>query len=321
MCYLLEAAKGVQRWFGFGIINIQPSEIAKIAALVALARYLSDESCDLRRPRDIAIAFAIVIIPSLLILKQPDLGSAFSLLAIILPVLFWAGLSSFLIFIMVSPLIVIISAFNVFTFAFAMVIIVGLLLLTKRKLPILILVFVLNVTAGAITPQIWDRLHDYQKTRILTFLGLEEDPRGTGYQVAQSQVAIGSGGLWGKGWSKGTQTKLQFLPERHTDFIFSVIGEEFGFWGVLILLSAFLVLLLRSIQIASEINNRFLRLVVVGSVTILAVRIVVNVGMTVGMMPVTGLPLPFLSYGGSALWTDMILIGFILSGGVRKFQY
>jgi len=313
--------KGAQRWFIFGPVHFQPSELAKIATILALAKFLSSESRDLSRVKNIAIAFSLVALPVVLILKQPDLGTAITTLAILLPVMFWAGLSPFIIFLAVSPLLVVVSAFNFYTFLVAMVLITSVLFLTKRRLPMLIVIFVLNICVGALTPSLWNRLHGYQKTRILIFLGLEQDPRGTGYQVAQSQVAIGSGGFWGKGWTKGTQTKLRFLPEQHTDFIFSVIGEEFGFFGVTIILLVFFTLLWRGFQIAGEVKNKFLALVVAGSVSLIAVHVIINTGMTVGIMPVTGIPLPFLSYGGSSLLTNMILIGLILSASTRKFQY
>lgn len=312
--------KGAHRWFIFGPIHFQPSEVAKIATALALARYLSQDTRDLRRLRELAIAFAMAIVPAALILKQPDLGTAIALSALILPVLFWAGLSPFVIFLIVSPLVAVISAFNFYTFVAAMLVIVGVLFLTKRRLPVLITVFLVNIFFGALTPSLWNRLHDYQQNRILTFLGIKQDPRGIGYQVAQSQVAIGSGGFWGKGWLQGTQTKLRFLPEQHTDFIFSVIGEEFGFFGVTVILITFFVLLWRSLQIAAESKNKFLSLLVMGCTAILGVHVIVNTGMTVGIMPVTGIPLPFLSYGGSSLLTNMIIIGLILSAATKRYQ-
>lgn len=312
--------KGAHRWFMFGPVHFQPSEVAKIATALALARYLSQDTRDLRSLKELATAFAMAIVPAALILKQPDLGTAIALSAMILPVLFWAGLSPFVIFLIVSPFVAIISAFNFYTFAAAMLVIVGVLFLTKRRLPVLITVFLVNIFFGALTPSIWNRLHDYQQNRLLTFLGLKQDPRGIGYQVAQSQVAIGSGGFWGKGWLQGTQTKLRFLPEQHTDFIFSVIGEEFGFFGVTVILITFFVLLWRSLQIAVESKNKFLSLLVMGCTAILGVHVIVNTGMTVGIMPVTGIPLPFLSYGGSSLLTNMIIIGLILSAATKRYQ-
>jgi rod shape determining protein RodA len=316
----LGGGKGVHRWFIFGPVHFQPSEVAKIAVVLALARYLSQDTRDLRNLKELAIAFAMVIVPVGLIIKQPDLGTAIVLCALLIPMLFWAGLSPFVVFLIVSPFVAIVSAFNLYTFAAAMLLIVGVLFFAKRRLPVLITVFIVNIFFGALTPSLWNKLHDYQKTRIMIFLGLEQDPRGTGYQVAQSQVAIGSGGFWGKGWLQGTQTKLRFLPEQHTDFIFSVIGEEFGFFGVAIILLTFFVMLWRTLQIASELKNNFLALVVIGCAAILGVHVVVNTGMTVGIMPVTGIPLPFLSYGGSSLLTNMTILGLILGAGVKRYQ-
>ncbi|NUO78955.1 rod shape-determining protein RodA [candidate division KSB1 bacterium] len=312
--------KGVHRWFIFGPVHFQPSEVAKIATLLALARYLSQDTRDLRNLKELAVAFAMVIVPVGLIIKQPDLGTAIVLCAMLIPVLFWAGLSPFVVFLIVSPIIAIISAFNFYTFVAAMLLIIGVLFLTKRRLPVLLTVFIVNIFFGALTPSLWTRLHDYQQNRILEFLGLKQDPRGTGYQVAQSQVAIGSGGFWGKGWLQGTQTKLRFLPEQHTDFIFSVIGEEFGFFGVTVILITFFVMLWRSLQIAVEIKNKFLSILVIGCTAILGIHVVVNTGMTVGIMPVTGIPLPFLSYGGSSLLTTMVIVGLILSAATKRYQ-
>jgi len=313
--------KGVHRWVIFGPVHFQPAEVAKITTLLALARYLSDETRDLRSLKDIGVCFAMVLVPTVLILKEPDLGTAIVVTSLLLPVLFWAGLSPFIVFLVVSPIITLLSAFNVYTFGAAMILIIVVLLLSKRKLAVLLAVLVLNVGVGALTPSLWNRLKDYQKTRILTFVGLQQDPRGTGYQVAQSQVAIGSGGFWGKGWARGTQTKLRFLPEQHTDFIFSVVGEELGFWGVTLVLLTFFVLLWRALGIAVSAKNKFLTLMVVGCVTLIGVHVIVNTGMTVGIMPVTGIPLPFLSYGGSSLWTNMTLVGLILNAGLHRFQY
>lgn len=312
--------KGVHRWFIMGPVHFQPSEVAKIATVLALARYLSSDVRNLGNLKELAVAFAMVIVPVGLIMKQPDLGTAIVLCAMLIPILFWAGLSPFVVFLIVSPFVAVVSAFNFFTFVLAMLLIIGVLFLAKRPLPVLITVFIVNIFFGALTPSIWNKLHDYQKTRILIFLGLEQDPRGTGYQVAQSLVGIGSGGFWGKGWLQGTQTKLRFLPEQHTDFIFSVVGEEFGFFGVTIILITFFVMLWRALQIASELKNRFLSLTVIGCAAILGVHVVVNTGMTVGIMPVTGIPLPFLSYGGSALLTNMVIIGLILSAGMKRYQ-
>jgi len=318
---VLNRGSSIARWITIGPFRFQPAEFAKIGAIIALARYLSYEQRKLTKLKDNAVAFGMVFLPFLLIVKQPDLGTAFIFLAIILPVLFWAGLSTFFLFAITAPAIVMIASFNYYTFFLAMILIAAALLFFRRGLVISLLIMVTNIGVGIVTPILWNHLHDYQKHRILTFLGVEMDPHGLSYQVIQSKVAIGSGGFLGKGLLKGTQTQLRFLPEQHTDFVFSVIGEEFGFIGSLVIIIMFLFLLLRGISIASKVRNRFSGLMVIGAVTTIGFHVIVNIGMTVGMMPVTGLPLPFLSYGGSFLITCMILIGIIINASIRWFRY
>jgi rod shape determining protein RodA len=313
--------KGAHRWFILGSVRVQPSEIAKIATILALARFAASEGVDLRRPKDVAIMFALIAVPALLIVKQPDLGTAIIFFSLAIPMLFWAGLSPFIIFILTTPIITLVASFHIVSFFITMALIIGVLFWLRKRLWIIFAVFLLNVGVGVVTPKVWEGMHDYQRDRILTFVGVEEDPRGTGYQVNQAKVAIGSGGFWGKGWLHGTQTKLRFLPEQHTDFIFTVIGEEFGFFGVSLIMGVFLTLLLRALLIAGSAKSKFMALVVVGCVTVISVHVIINIGMCVGVMPVTGIPLPFLSYGGSALWTNMAIMGLILNAGVRRFQY
>jgi rod shape determining protein RodA len=315
------SGKGAHRWFVMGPLRLQPSEIAKIATILALARFAASDAVDLRRFKDVAIIFAIVLVPALLIVKEPDLGTAIVFFSLAIPMLFWAGLSPFIIFLLLTPLISLIASFHVYTFFIAMALIIGTLVWLRARLWIVFAVFLVNIAVGVVTPKVWESIHAYQRDRILTFVGLAEDPKGTGYQVNQAKVAIGSGGFWGKGWLHGTQTKLRFLPEQHTDFIFTVIGEEFGFFGVGLIMTVFLTLLLRALLIAGSVKSKFTALVVIGCVTAISVHVIVNIGMCVGIMPVTGIPLPFLSYGGSALWTNMVLVGLILNAGVRRFQY
>ncbi len=311
----------VHRWFVIGPIRFQPSEIAKITTVFALARYLSEEQRNCANPTDVLMALAIAAIPMALVAKEPDLGTALVFAALVLPMMFWAGLSLFSVFLFMAPVLTLVSAFSFWSFTITMLFIITVLFLSKRGLRIIIPNFLFNIMVGIVTPILWNHLHEYQQNRILTFLGLKQDPQGLGYQVLQSKVAIGSGGLWGKGWTHGTQTQLRFLPEQHTDFIFSVVGEEFGFLGVSLVLLAFFFLLWRSFNIAIECRSKFSSLVVVGAVVIIAFHVIINTGMTVGIMPVTGLPLPFLSYGGSALISNMILVGLILNAGRRRFQY
>lgn len=312
---------GVKRWFLIGPFRFQPAEVAKIATIFALARFISQEHRNLNKLIDIGLAFAIVVGPMLLIMKEPDLGTALVFPAIILPVLFWAGLSLFTAFLIIAPLLSLVAAFNLTAFFIVMGIIIGVMVVSGRGLKVIVPNFLLNVGVGIITPLLWDHLHKYQQSRILTFLGVEQDPRGIGYQVLQSKVAIGSGGLWGKGIGDGTQTQLRFLPEQHTDFIFSVIGEEVGFLGVLLVLLLFLFIIWRSLNIAQSCKSRFASLVVVGAAMVICFHVMINTGMTVGIMPVTGLPLPFLSYGGSAMLSNMVLMGLIVGAGLRRFEY
>ncbi|MFQ5822457.1 MAG: rod shape-determining protein RodA [bacterium] len=312
---------GAKRWIPFGPFWIQPAEFAKVGTVLALAKFLSQDNRNLKNIRDLAIAFALAFLPLLLIIQQPDLGSALVFLALILPMLHWAGLSPIILFVLLAPLISLICAFNYYSFLIAMIFISLALILLQRGLTFFLINFILNIGVGIITPILWNLLKEYQKQRILTFLGLVADPHGLGYQVIQSKVAIGSGGFIGKGFLHGTQTHLRFLPEQHTDFIFSVIGEEFGFIGVVVILALFIYLLLRGIMIATTVKSKFSSLLVFGGVIILLFQICVNVGMTVGIMPVTGLPLPFLSYGGSALLSNLILVGIMLNASLRRFDY
>lgn len=312
---------GAKRWISLGTFGVQPAEFAKVGTLLALAKYLSQENRNLKKLNELAIAIGLAFLPLMFILRQPDLGSALVFAALILPMLHWAGLSTIILFVLLAPLISLICAFNYYTFLIAMIIISLVLILSQKGLRFFLMNFIINIGVGIFTPILWKLLKEYQQKRILTFLGLERDPRGLEYQVIQSKVAIGSGGLTGKGFLHGTQTHLRFLPEQHTDFIFSVIGEEFGFLGVILILALFLYILLKSIKLSTTVKSKFLSLLIIGIVSILAFQIFVNVGMTVGIMPVTGLPLPFLSYGGSALLTNLTLIGFILNASYRRFEY
>jgi len=314
-------ASGASRWLVVGPLWLQPSEISKFALVLALARYLSRERRDLEKIHDLVVTVAFVIAPLILVLKQPDLGTSLVYFAVLLPMLYWAGLPPFTMFVMVAPLLSLMSAFNFYTFSAAMAIIALVLFLSRRGFWTFVVNFALNAFVGIITPVLWSHLHGYQQRRILTFLGLYQDPQGAGYQVIQSKVAIGSGGLLGKGFLHGTQTQLRFLPEQHTDFIFSVVGEEFGFIGALAVLGCFLYLLLRGLDIASEAHNRFASLASIGIVSILAFQVFVNVGMASGLLPVVGVPLPLISYGGSSLLTTLVMLGFLLNTSRRRQEY
>lgn len=315
-----EEAMGARRWFSLGSVALQPSELSKLGVVLALSRYLSQKHLNCNRARSLAVAIAIVGLPFLLVMEQPDLGTAMVFVSLLLPTLYWAGTEPINLFFLVSPIISGLCTFSYLALLLYWGAVVGVLFLKRPGRSATITVALSNLIVGGAMPQIWERLHDYQKQRLLTFINPDRDPYGAGYQIIQSKVAIGSGGLTGKGFLHGTQTNLAFLPERHTDFIFSVIGEEWGFLGSALVLLLFTLIIWRGIKIAASTNTRFSGLMAVGLIGILSFHVFVNIGMTVGITPVTGLPLPFISYGGSALVTNVALIGLLLGIGRRRLD-
>ena len=313
--------QGAERWLVIGPVHIQPSELSKLATVLAVSKYLSDKYADVNQVRYFSISVFLILVPFLLIARQPDLGTALVFLALVIPLLYWAGLNWFAIFTILTPVLTMILSFNFWAFLVLMISISLVLVFSRKKPAILVAVFLLNIVVGIVTPYLWNQLRPYQQKRILTFVNPEQDPKGAGYQIIQSQVAIGSGGVWGKGYMNGSQTHLRFLPAQHTDFIFSVIGEEFGFAGISVVLLLFLILILRLIHIASLIREQFESMAVIGITTIIAFHTLINVGMTIGMAPVTGLPLPFLSYGGSSTIVDMGSVGVLLSVSMKRFLF
>jgi len=263
----------------------------------------------------------MIALPFILIVQQPDLGTSLVYLAFVLPLLFWAGLNWFYLFVIITPLITMILSFNFYAFLIWMVLITVVLILAHRKPLILVSVFIIHIVVGLITPELWNQLKPYQQQRILTFANPEADPQGAGYQIIQSKVAIGSGGIWGKGFLEGTQTQLRFLPAQHTDFIFSVLGEEWGFAGIFIVMLLFIILLLYLIYLAGIVRSKFSSLVIIGIATVLFFHIVINIGMTIGLAPVTGLPLPFISYGGSFLLTVFIMMGVVMNFSLNRYSH
>ena len=312
---------GDRRWFNIGPIHIQPSELAKITTVLVIARFLAYRSRDLTRVRAYIPPLLFVLVPILLVFKQPDLGTALVFSILILPMFFWAGARPVHLFFLISPALTLICAFHPWMLAAILVILIGSLFYERPRLFTASILLLVNLAVAVIAPYMWEnKLHNYQKRRILTFLDPNMDKLGAGYQVIQSKIAIGSGGLKGKGFLEGTQTKLAFLPEQHTDFIFSVICEEFGFLGAVLVLALFVFILWRALSIAVQTKSRFASLTAIGLATILLFHIFVNIGMTIGIMPVTGLPLPFLSYGGSTLITNMILVGLLLNIYANRYE-
>ena len=280
-------SNGAQRWIGLGPFLFQPSEFAKIAVVITFADFLAKRQGNLNLFKDLIPCFLYILPPMLLILLQPDLGTSLVFIAMLLGMMFVAG---------ANPKIL-----------------SGLIIGGGTA----------GVTALLAHFQwgLWLPLKDYQLMRLIVFLNPYNDGfggRGAGYHVIQSQVAVGSGGLWGQGLFQGSQVQFNFLPEHHTDFIFSVVGEELGFIGAMVLLTLYLLLVYRAVLIAMEAKDLFGALMVTGIVSMLVFQLLVNVGMTIGIMPITGLPLPFFSYGGSSMLANMIALGIILNVNIRR---
>jgi len=271
---------GAQRWIDLGFLSIQPSEIAKLALIVILARYFSSRTFEQRGlgVKDLIVPAIMMIIPFFLIVKQPDLGTA-----IILWMIFWS-----------------------------MTLVVGI-----RAKTIAAIVVSFAVT----TPFVWMGLKDYQKVRLTSFINPEGDPFGSGYHLLQSKIAIGSGGFLGKGFLEGTQGKLMFLPEHHTDFIFSILAEEWGFIGAIFILTLFLILILRGLNTAATSKDRFGFLLAFGITAMFFWHTVINLGMVSGLLTVVGVPLPFISYGGSFLVVSIVSAGILINIRMRRFIF
>lgn len=311
---------GATRWIAIGPFNFQPSEMAKLTTLLFLSRYYVYERKNPNHPLNFLWSATIVGIPMILTLIQPDLGTSLVFAVMLLPILHWAGLNWVFLFCLFSLILVIVASFHLVAFFIIVTLSLMMLYASKQKNVLLLLMFVGYMLVGLATPVLWGSLKPYQQARIKVFLSPENDPKGAGYQIIQSKVAIGSGGLLGKGWHKGTQVRYGFLPERHNDFIFSVIGEEFGFAGSSMILVLYAILLLRILYIATRVKYRQNVLFVVGVFIILAFHFVVNVGMTIGLMPVTGLPLPFMSYGGTGMIINFTLAGIVNNIWSSRFE-
>jgi rod shape determining protein RodA len=269
-------AKGAQRWLDLGVIQLQPSEIMKVALVLALARYFhSAYLSDVKRPLFLLPPLAMIGAPVALVLLQPDLGTAIMLGASGVGLLFMAGV-------------------RIWKFLLA------------------------GGLAAAALPIAWANLHDYQRQRVYTFIDPENDPLGTGYHIIQSKIALGSGGLWGKGFLNGSQAQLNYLPEKQTDFAFTMMAEEVGFVGAVVVLALFFALLVLGLTIALRAPSQFSRLVAAGMVINLTLYVVINVAMVTGLIPVVGIPLPLISYGGTAMLTALVAAGLILGADAHR---
>lgn len=313
---------GSKSWFGYGGFGIQPSEFVKITTIIAVSAFLGKSTTSITNLKDTFGVFGIVIAPVFLIMLQPDFGTALTYLGFFIPLIYWSGSSNALIVAIISPIaIAILSLLGTTYFVIALILVgIGIILL-KEDIFISAVLFGINVISGVMTQIIYNILPLYQQKRILTFLDPSADPLGAGYNIIQSKVAIGSGGLFGKGFMNGSQTRLSFIPKQWTDFIFCVTGEEFGFIGSIIILGLFAYLLYRGLWLASTTRNRFGSLLAMGITSLFAVHIIANIGMVIGLMPVIGIPLPFLSYGGSSLCSYMLMAGLMLNVYMNRKLY
>ncbi|OGU01368.1 MAG: hypothetical protein A2W29_10995, partial [Gemmatimonadetes bacterium RBG_16_66_8] len=306
-------AAGTKSWLAIGGVRIgQPAEFAKIATILMLARHLGGRRRSPQTVTELLRACLIVGAPFVLVGLQPDLGSAIVFLGILFGVLFWVGVAPRLLLMLASPVISLLLAFSTLSWGAWIVVLTVLLIVWRPYVLEGAAIWLANVIMGVIALDLWTRLAPYQQNRLLSFLNPEIDPRATGWNIIQSKVAIGSGGLFGKGFTLGTQKRLAFLPAQHTDFVFPILAEEWGFVGVLVTLVLFGVLLQTLLRIAREATDPFSSVIVAGVTALLLTHVVENIGMTVGLMPITGIPLPFLSYGGSFLVTCCMLVGVAL---------
>jgi rod shape determining protein RodA len=323
--------KGSRRWMNLGGFSLQPSEFMKIAVIFFLARFLAEKK---NRPdsfRVLAIALAAVVLPFLLIMKEPDLGTALVFLALLFPILYWRGLDESLIILSMTPIVsALLTIYSVtakepgkYPYPLLIFFIVILVFAYRRRRDAVRSLALVGMNLGVmlLVPMFWSRLKLYQQSRIITLFRPEADVLGSGWQVYQSKLAIGSGGFMGKKFLHGTHKLLAFLPERHSDFIYSVISEELGFLGALVILFLFSVIIVRGLYLATKVKNRFASIATIGICSYFAFHVLINIGMTTGLTPVTGLPLPFMSYGGSSMVVSCFLIGVLLNFSMRFYEY
>jgi rod shape determining protein RodA len=303
---------GAKSWLGLGVFGFQPSEFAKIATILMLSNFLSRNNNNIDSIKDIVVALTIGFIPVALILLEPDMGSSIIFFFFILILLFWKGLSILWLVVVISPGVIALSAiFGTTAFIIALILLLGILFLLNKDLFFNGSVFALNLGAGFFADYVYNILSPHQQARINSFIDPSSDPLGTGYNSIQAMVAVGSGGLLGKGFMSGNQTQLQYIPEQWTDFIFCAISEEFGFIGSITVVILFLILLGRILRNASSTKDEFLSLTQIGIFAVLFIHFLINIGMVIGLIPIIGVPLPFVSYGGSSLLVNVIMIAIV----------
>ncbi len=312
---------GTYRWINFGFsFGLQPSEIAKWVIVITLAKYLSDNNLQVHKFSSNITPFFIAIIPTVIVLNQPDLGTAFVMMVPVIPMLYWVGARPYHLFLIIAPLLSIITAFNVIVFTIWSTLVGIIIFRSMDKLWNGVTIFFSNVFLGLMFPILWNFLRPFQKDRILTFFNPEIDPLGAGYHIIQSKTALGSGGLIGKGLGGGTQSQLKFLPVQESDFIVSVIGEELGMISLVIMLLLFALLVIKMINLSYSALDRFSGLIIIGIASIFLSHVFINCSMATGLMPVKGLPLPFISYGGSFLISSFMMVGLVLNFGRTEIE-
>tara|TARA_X000000368_G_scaffold103187_1_gene79747 strand:+ start:4956 stop:5930 length:975 start_codon:yes stop_codon:yes gene_type:complete len=311
--FFLPKVEYTYRWIDFGFFYIQPSEYLKCATVIIIAKYLSSHQLKVKDPSIILIPSFLTLISAFIVLNQPDLGTAVIIFAPLIPMLLWAGVSNFVIFLMIAPIITILAASNIIFFTIWALIMFIVFLTFEADILKKSMLYFANIFTGLLTPFLWNNLAEYQKERILTFLNPDLDPMGSAYHIIQSITAIGSGGFFGKGWGEGSQTQLKFLPVQESDFILSVIAEELGFLGIFFVMVLCFLLIKTLLDIAFRSSDYFASLVIIGLASILLSHIFINSAMTIGLMPVKGLPIPFISAGGSFLLSCFIMVGLVVS--------
>jgi rod shape determining protein RodA len=312
--FFLPPVENTFRWIDLGFFYIQPGEYLKCATIIVIAKYLSNHQLEVKESYIIIIPLAIAILSAFLVLNQPDLGTAVIIFAPVLPMLLWAGVNTFTIFLLIAPLLTVLAASNFMIFNIWAVIMFIIFMIFQGNLLKRIVLYFANIFTGLLFPFFWnDFLNGYQRQRFLDFLNPDLDPMGSSYHIIQSITAIGSGGLFGKGWGQGSQTQLKFLPVQESDFILSVIAEEFGFFGISIIMILFFMLIKTLLDLAFKATDYFSSLVIIGLTSIMFSHIFVNSAMTIGLMPVKGLPTPFVSAGGSFMLLCFIILSLVSS--------
>ena len=317
----LNHSSQAKRWIDFYFFQLQPSEFAKLGLIMALAVFFSTKKEIISHVNELILPVIITLIPFILILIEPDLGTAIVFPALLIFILFVKGIKLKLVLFILTPLLSFLTAFHWLSWIIFIFILIIFLSLYKQGFVYSFSLFATNSFVGTVTPIVWRQFKPYQQQRILSFINPGADPRGAGWHILQSKIAIGSGGFFGKGFLQGTQNKLFFLPEQHTDFIFSVLGEEWGFIGVFIILLLFFLLILRIITIIRSTRSDWGTLLLSGIAGYFIFQVFLNIGMCINILPVAGIPLPLMSYGGSQTILSFILVGIALNIGYNRFEY